>query len=286
MARAIVCTSPSINRPIPMAAAAMPITRAWTAKRPKANSGVDPLSWTPEHLGNRSSRWQSPKQTGCMRRSSGGRWSSWFGADVIPRNWLGNSSLRRRRSAIGLHKPIAMQAGGPMACIAIGLCNPIADRLRRRLEFPSQFLGITSAPNQLDHLPPELRRIQPVCFGLCHRELLFPKCSGVHESGSTPLFAFGRFAVHARVMGIAAAAIGIGRLIEGDVQTIALAIAVDEVFGNRLTVLPAGGDAQVRQRQQPYPHQPLGERWPHKIGQRDKWSSATMGERLPEEQRA
>ncbi len=30
----------------------------------------------------------------------------------------------------------------------------------------------------------------------------------------------------------------------------------------------------------------LNKRWPHKIGQRDKWSSATMGERLPEEQRA
>src|SRR5680860_723860 len=56
---------------------------------PNTVFGVDPLSWTPEHLGNRSSRWQSPKQTGCMRRSSGGRWSSWFGADVIPRNWLG-----------------------------------------------------------------------------------------------------------------------------------------------------------------------------------------------------
>ncbi len=71
------------------------------------------------------------------------------------------------------------------------------------------------------------------------------------------VFAFGRLAVHPREAGIAAAAIGVGRLVESDVQPIARVIAVNEVLGDRLTVLPAGGDAQVRQRQQSYPHQPL-----------------------------
>jgi len=43
--------------------------------------------------------------------------------------------------------------------IAIRLDHPITDRLCRRLELPSQRFRGTSRSNQLDHLPPKLRRI-------------------------------------------------------------------------------------------------------------------------------
>src|SRR5918996_3269220 len=44
--------------------------------------------------------------------------------------------------------------------IPIGLLNPFADRLGRRLKFLGELLGRTASPNQLHHLSPEFRRIR------------------------------------------------------------------------------------------------------------------------------
>src|SRR3954467_10171819 len=71
-----------------------------------------------------------------------------------------------------------------MSTRAIGLSNPVADRLRGWLEFASKLLRITSGANQLDHLAPEFRRIWQT--GLGHGDTLGSKLQGVHEGGAIP----------------------------------------------------------------------------------------------------
>ena len=51
------------------------------------------------------------------------------------------------------------QTVGSTTLVTLGLLDPVADRLRRRLELPCQALRRASCPNQLDHLAPVLRRI-------------------------------------------------------------------------------------------------------------------------------
>ena len=68
---------------------------------------------------------------------------------------------------------LALATGQPVgaaALITLGLGRPVADRLRRRLELPRQLLGRAPSPEQLNHLPAELRRIWR--SGLRHRGLL------------------------------------------------------------------------------------------------------------------
>src|SRR5204863_7733605 len=71
-----------------------------------------------------------------------------------------------------------------VAVVASSLCDPVADRLRGRLELLREFLGLTAGPDEFDHAAAELRRVWRM--GFRHRGLLFPrKGSGVHETGGT-----------------------------------------------------------------------------------------------------
>src|SRR6202012_1170354 len=70
------------------------------------------------------------------------------------------------------------------AFIAIGLTNPVPDRLRSRLELARQLLWRPSGADQFDHLSSELRRIG--CVALRHWWHLLLKGKGVHRYGSTP----------------------------------------------------------------------------------------------------
>src|SRR5712691_92216 len=76
------------------------------------------------------------------------------------------------------------QAVLAVAGVAIGLGDPVADRLRRRLELLRQLLRVPPGSHHLNEPPLELRRVRDMRLG--HRELLFPrKGSGVHETGGT-----------------------------------------------------------------------------------------------------
>nr|WP_175628319.1 hypothetical protein [Thioalkalivibrio denitrificans] len=57
--------------------------------------------------------------------------------------------------------------------IALRLGHPIADRLCRGLELPSQLLRVATRTDQLNHLLPELRRV--CCTSSRHRGHLLPK---------------------------------------------------------------------------------------------------------------
>ncbi len=72
----------------------------------------------------------------------------------------------------------------PLAGIALGLLDPVGDRLRRRLELARQLFRSSSGSDQLDQLPPELRRIRWAT--LRHERHLHSKGKGVHRTGSTP----------------------------------------------------------------------------------------------------
>src|SRR5437899_2503436 len=66
------------------------------------------------------------------------------------------------------------------------LLHPVPDRLGRGLKLAPELLGRSAMPDQLDHLPPERRRVRPMA--LRHRgRSLPPQPWGVHETGSTPL---------------------------------------------------------------------------------------------------
>src|SRR5947199_1636807 len=76
------------------------------------------------------------------------------------------------------------QAVLAVAVVAIGLGDPVADRLRRRLELLRQLFPVPPGSHHLNEPPLELRRVRWSGFG--HRELLFPrKGFGVHETGGT-----------------------------------------------------------------------------------------------------
>ena len=90
----------------------------------------------------------------------------------------GLSGMRIRKFA-----PMSFLAGLVWASVTVGLGYPVADRLRRRFELLRQFLRRATGPNQLDHLPAELRRIRWVL--VCHCGLRKLKRSGVHETGAT-----------------------------------------------------------------------------------------------------
>jgi DDE family transposase len=75
------------------------------------------------------------------------------------------------------------EAVAAAALVAIGLRDPVADRLRRWLELFRQVFRRAAGANQFDQLPPELRRVWGTF--LRHRGLLKHKCFGVHESGGT-----------------------------------------------------------------------------------------------------
>src|SRR5437588_12866705 len=65
------------------------------------------------------------------------------------------------------------------------LLHPVPDRLGRGLKPAPELLGRSAMPDQLDHLPPERRRVRPMA--LRHRgRSLPPQPWGVHETGSTP----------------------------------------------------------------------------------------------------
>src|SRR5438132_1396972 len=71
-----------------------------------------------------------------------------------------------------------------MTVIALGLGNPVADRLRRRLELLRQLFRVPPGSHHLNEPSLELRRVRWSGFG--HRDLLFPrKGFGVHETGGT-----------------------------------------------------------------------------------------------------
>src|SRR6185503_110192 len=73
-------------------------------------SEVDPVSWIPDSLRFGSPRCARSAHT--MRRSSGGRWSSWFGPAGRQLSWRMSSSRRPSRSTNGLPKPTATRAAG------------------------------------------------------------------------------------------------------------------------------------------------------------------------------
>ena len=51
-----------------------------------------------------------------MRRSSGNRWSTWFGPDVRRRTWLASSSRRPRRSGPGSRRRAEMRVSAATGC--------------------------------------------------------------------------------------------------------------------------------------------------------------------------
>src|SRR5437867_10934196 len=66
------------------------------------------------------------------------------------------------------------------------LLHPVPDRLGRGLKLAPERLGRSAMPDQLDHLPPERRRVRPMA--LRHRgRSLPPQPWGVHETGSIPI---------------------------------------------------------------------------------------------------
>lgn len=71
------------------------------------------------------------------------------------------------------------------ALTAIGLSNPVADRLPRGFELASQILRITAGTDQLNHLAPEFRRVGSAGPG--HVGHLSSKHQGVHKGGSNPV---------------------------------------------------------------------------------------------------
>src|SRR5581483_11036977 len=78
---------------------------------------------------------------------------------------------------------VRRQALLPPAFISIGLHDPIPDRLRRRFELSRQLLRRPPLANERHQL---LLELFWVCLmGSWHRGS--PQCSGVHETGSTPL---------------------------------------------------------------------------------------------------
>src|SRR3954469_6665329 len=82
---------------------------------------------------------------------------------------------------------LALSAGRAVlsaAFIAIGLTNPVPDRLGGRLELTRQLLRGSPTSDQINHLSPEFRRIGSVT--LRHRWHLLLKWKGVHRTGSTP----------------------------------------------------------------------------------------------------
>src|SRR2546429_10005998 len=65
------------------------------------------------------------------------------------------------------------------------LLHPVPDRLGRGLKLAPELLGRSAMPDQLDHLPPERRRVRPMA--LRHRGRPPPPPPwGVPETGSTP----------------------------------------------------------------------------------------------------
>jgi hypothetical protein len=60
---------------------------------------------------------------------------------------------------LALHRRQAILAA---ALVTIGLRNPVADGLRRRLELLRQLLRRATGPYQLDHLPAKFRRVSAV----------------------------------------------------------------------------------------------------------------------------
>src|SRR6516162_7922665 len=70
------------------------------------------------------------------------------------------------------------------AVIAIGLTNPVPDRLGGRFELARQLFRGSPRSDQINHLSPELRRIGSVT--LRHRWHLLLKWKGVHRTGSIP----------------------------------------------------------------------------------------------------
>jgi hypothetical protein len=72
------------------------------------DSGVDPVSWRPPHLGRRGSRCR--RVTRPTRRSSGDGWWSWCAPGGTRRTWRGSSSRRPRRSGTGCDRPSGMRA--------------------------------------------------------------------------------------------------------------------------------------------------------------------------------
>jgi hypothetical protein len=71
------------------------------------------------------------------------------------------------------------------ALITVGLCNLIADYLRRGFELLRQLLRRTTSPYQLDHLLAEFRRIRGVLSSTSWTPKL--KQMGVQETGSTSI---------------------------------------------------------------------------------------------------
>ena len=67
--------------------------------RPRAGSGVDPNSWTPDPLGRRYPPCRDQDRR--TRRSSGARWLSWCEPDGVRKSCHESLSRRRRRSATG-----------------------------------------------------------------------------------------------------------------------------------------------------------------------------------------
>src|ERR1700736_3017284 len=70
------------------------------------------------------------------------------------------------------------------AFIAIGLTNPVPDRLGSRFELARQLLRCSPRSDQINHLSPEFRRIGSVT--LRHRWHLLLKWKGVDQTGASP----------------------------------------------------------------------------------------------------
>jgi hypothetical protein len=86
--------------------------------------------------------------------------------------------------AFGCGQPVTFLL--PAALLPVGLHDPLADRLCRRLELAGKIGRITAGPDKIDHLATGLRRISRAWLG--HVKPLFesPKA---HQTGSTSFVA-------------------------------------------------------------------------------------------------
>src|SRR6516165_6831521 len=89
----------------------LPLSPSFDALFKATNATRDdlaPASRTPYSLETGSSLWPSQRLRSDTRRSSGGRWLSWFAQAASPRSCRRSSDQHRGRSACGSSRPIAM----------------------------------------------------------------------------------------------------------------------------------------------------------------------------------
>jgi hypothetical protein len=94
------------------------------------------------------------------------------------------SSQPDRFLTLGSRQGRVDRPGLPAAFLPVGRGNPVPERLGGGPELAGQVRRITSGTDQLDHLPPEFRRVRRTCSG--HGRHLARSACYVHPNGVIP----------------------------------------------------------------------------------------------------